>query len=390
LSDNRINAFVAGGQRIFVNTGLLVKSATPNEVIGVLAHETGHIAGGHLARRGIEINRLSTASIIASLLAMAAMAGGAAAGNSDIATAGRGLFYGSQSMVQRAFLAYARTQEASADQAAARYLRKTGQSGRGMLTLFQKLASKSMASLRFIDPYVMSHPMPLQRINNLERLVKKSRFFNRKDPPQLIFRHRLMQAKLVGFTSSMRTVYRTYPKSNKTLPARYARAIAAFRSGDIRAALPIINRLIRAKPKYPYFRELKGQALLENSRPKQAIAPLKKAVSLAPRNGLIRLLLAQAQIATGKKTQAKAALANLRRARAQEGGRPMLHRLTARAWAELGNYPLAELETAEAAIRAGDRDLAARKAKGAMKRLKRSTPQWLRANDILQIAKGNK
>ena len=387
INDHRINAFVAGGQRIFINTGLLQQAKTPNEVIGVLAHETGHIAGGHLARMGIEMNRLSTLSIISMMLAAGAMAGGAITGNAGAVRGGRAIMMGSNSMLQRSFLAYARTQEAAADQAAARFLERTHQSGKGMLTLFQKLAARSMASLRYADPYVMSHPMPLQRIRNLERLVKKSRWFNRKDPAWLVERHKLMQAKLTGFIGGTRAVYRKYPRKDASLPARYARAIAAFRIGDIRGAMPIIEGLIRAKPKYPYFWELKGQALLENGRPAAAIPPLKKAVALAPRIGLIRLLLAQAQLATENKAQARAALKNLRKAMASEGGRPMLHSLMARAYGMLGDFAMAELETAEAAIRSGDRDLAVTKARGALRRLKRGTPQYVRANDILRIAK---
>ncbi len=387
IQDPRINAFVADGQRIFINTGLLMKAKTPNEVIGVLAHETGHIAGGHLARMGMEARRLSTLAILSTLLAAGAVVGGAATGSDGAMQSGRAVLLGSQSMLQRQFLAYARTQEAAADQAAARYLERTHQSGKGMLTLFRKLATQYMASLRHADPYVMTHPMPMARIRNLERLVKKSRWFNRADPPWLVERHRLMQAKLVGFTQGVRGVYRRYSRSDRSLPARYARAIAAFRIGDIRGALPIIDSLIRERPKYPYFHELKGQALLENGRAGAAIVPLKRAVALSRGNGLIRLLLAQAMLATENKRQAKPALAVLRKAMAQEGSRPMLHRLMARAYGMMGNYAMAELETAEAAVRSGDRDLAITKARGALRRLKKGSPQYLRANDILRMAK---
>lgn len=387
INDHRINAFVAGGQRIFINTGLLQKARTPNEVIGVLAHETGHIAGGHLARMGLEMRRMSTLSIISMLLAAGAVAGGAASGSAGAARGGQAIMMGSQHMLQRQFLSYVRTQESAADQAAARYLERTKQSGKGMLSMFQRLASQYMATLHHADPYVMTHPMPMQRIRNLERLVKKSRYFNKPDPAWLVERHRLMQAKLTGFTEGTRGVYRRYKRSDKSLPARYARAIAAFRIGDIRNALPIIDGLIRSKPKYPYFWELKGQALLENGRPREAIGPLKKAVSLAPRNGLIRLMLAQAELAAGGKARAREALATLRKAMGQEGSRPMLHQLMARAYGVLGNYALAELETAEAAIRSGDRGLAVSKARGAMRRLKKGTPQYTRANDILRMAR---
>ena len=195
INDNGINAFVAGGQRIFVHTGLLTQAKTPNEVIGVLAHETGHIAGGHLARIRDQLEKASTINLIGMLIGVAAIAGGAAAGESEVAKAGQGAIVGGAGLGQRTLLSYVRSMEASADQAALRYLTATGQSGRGMLNLFQKLANQSSGSLRRIDPYVQSHPMPLERIRNLEREAKASPSFDTPDKPELILRHALMQAR---------------------------------------------------------------------------------------------------------------------------------------------------------------------------------------------------
>ncbi len=387
LQDARINAFVAGGQRIFVNTGLLQQARTPGEVIGVLAHETAHIAGAHLVRMGIELNRLSTLAIIQQLLAAGAMAGGVATGQSGAVQAGKAIMLGGQSMLQRQFLAYARVQESAADQAAARYLERAGISGRGMLTMFQRLASRSIASLAHADPYALTHPMPMRRIRDLEQRLKRSPHFNRPDPPALVWRHAMMQAKLTGYLSSPRAVWRKYPGKDTSQPARYARAIAAHRTGDARTALKLLDSLIREKPKYPYFHELKGEVLLRAGRTQQAVRAFAQAARLAPRNGLIRLQLAQAQLAAGGTANARAALKQLTAARATEGGRPMLHRLKARAHATLGNIALAELETAEAALAAGDIDLAVRKARRLVKREKKGTPVWRRANDILNTAR---
>src|SRR3990170_7142690 len=189
INNDKINAFVAGGQRLFIHTGLLTRTKTPNEVIGVLAHETGHIAGGHLARMGIELDRASVKSIIGTLVGVAAMVGGAASGQKSAAQAGQGIMIGSQGMAQRGLLSYQRGMDASADQAALKYLNATGQSSKGMLTLFQLLANESLASLENADPYLLSHPMPLERIRSLEREAHKSQFFDRDDAPQLLLRH---------------------------------------------------------------------------------------------------------------------------------------------------------------------------------------------------------
>jgi predicted Zn-dependent protease len=386
INNPTINAFVAGGQRIFIHTGLLQQARTPNEVIGVLAHETGHIAGGHLARLGIEMDRASNLAIISMLLGAAVAVGGGLAKNNSATQVGQATMLGGQGLVQRKVLSYLRVQESSADQAAMRYLTKTGQSGQGMLDLFHKLASQSLGSLRRTNPYTQSHPMPFERIRNLEKLVKKSKFFKRKDPRVLQLRHDLMQAKLAGFLSSPRVVYRKYPTSNRSLPARYARAIVAFRRGDINNALPIINGLIKNIPQNPYFWELKGQALLESGRPSAAVKPLKTALKKTSNNGLIGMLLARAYLGAGGKRNAQSALKVLRRAKRRENGEAELHRLFARAYALIGNFALAELETAEAAIRNGDKVLARKKGQVAMKRLKRGSPSWQRAKDIVNFA----
>ena len=257
INDQRINAFVAGGQRIFINTGLLTQAKTPNEVIGVLAHETGHIAGGHLARMGQEIDRQSTTVIIGMLLGAAAMAGGIATGEGDAVRAGQGIMGGSGTLAQRLVLNYARAMESSADQAALKFLTATGQSAAGMLTLFQKLANQSIASAQFVNPYVLSHPMPFERIRNLEVAAQASPYFNKKDSPELVMRHQLMQAKLTGFLTP-HLVFQKYPTSDMSMPARYARAIVMFRQGDTRNAIPVIDSLIADLPKNPYFWELKG------------------------------------------------------------------------------------------------------------------------------------
>lgn len=386
INDPRINAFVAGGQRIFVNTGLLTQADTPNEVIGVLAHETGHIAGGHLARMGVEIESASYTQIIGMLVGLAAIAGGIAAGSSEAAQAGQGIMAGSQGLAQRNFLAYARGMEASADQAALRYLTATEQSGKGMITLFEKLARQSMAALQNADPYVMSHPMPMDRIRNLEEAAKKSKFYTVKDSPALVLRHELVQAKLLGFTGSAQAVMQRYPRADQSMPARYARAIALFRKGDIQNALPIMESLTAELPENPYFWELKGQALLENGRAAEAVKPLEKALKLLPNNGLIQIMMAQALIDTDSRENASRAVKLLKQAQRSEGETPATYRYLARAYAKTGDIARAELATAEAALLQGDKKLAIEKAKSAQDLFKKGTPEWTRANDVLTFA----
>ena len=386
IADPRINAFVAGGQRIFVHTGLITQAKTPNEVIGVLAHETGHIAGGHLTRMGVELERASITSIIGMLAGVAAVAGGIASGNEEAAKAGQGVMIGSQGLAQRNFFAYQRGMESSADQAALKYLTATGQSAKGMINLFEKLSRQSIATLRNVDPYILSHPMPLERIRNLENAARKAPGHDSADPPELVLRHELAQAKLMGFMESAQAVMRRYPRTDMSLPARYARAIASFRRGDIANAMPVIDSLVEDLPQNPYFWELKGQALLENGRALEAVAPLQEAVRLLPNNGLIQLLLAQALIDTESKSNALAALKLLHKAQRSEGQLPAIFKYMARAYGLTGELGKAELATAEAAMLQGDKELALQKAKLAQGRFKTGTPEWTRANDILNFA----
>ncbi len=352
----------------------------------VLAHETGHIAGGHLARLGTQVDKASTQAIIGMLLGAAAIAGGVAAGSGEASKAGAGVFMGTQGLVTRNLLSYVRAQESSADQAAIKFLDETGQSGRGMLTLFQKLANQSMGSLKNANPYVMTHPMPLDRIRNLELSVKKSPFYDRQDPEDLLLRHRLMQAKLLGFLSGPQQVFQQYPTKDKSLPARYARAIAAYRMGDLKNALRDLNALTEAQPGYAYFWELKGQALLESGRAAEAVPPLQKAAKLTNGNGLIQIMLAKALLQDENRANAEAALKVLRGSMKSERDTPILHAQMAIAYARLGNIPLADLATAEAAILRGDKELASQKAQLAAQKLKHVSPEWIRAKDILNFA----
>jgi predicted Zn-dependent protease len=324
------------------------------------------------------------------LLGAAVIVGGAAAGQDGSSEAGQGIIAGSQQLAQRNFLAYARAQESAADQAALSYLTGAKMSAKGMLDLFQVLANQSIGSLQIVNRYVMSHPMPFDRIRTLEQNVKRSPYFNQRDSDAMMLRHRLMQAKLVGFMEGAQQVYRKYPKSDNSLPGRYARAIAAYRVGDLKNAIPLIDSLIEVQPRNAYFWELKGQALFEGGRPSEAVAPLQQAAELKPEAGLIQILLAQAMLGSENSSLIQPALRALQKAERMEGSNPQLWRQTAQAYGRLGDIPRADLATAQAALLMGDRDLATQKAKEVQRKFNRGSPEWLRANDILNFASKKK
>jgi predicted Zn-dependent protease len=382
INDRSFNAFVADGRRIFVNAGALVEARTPNEIIGVLAHETGHIAGGHLARIREQLANASTQSILAMLLGIGAMVAGGRGGSTGLSNAGAAMIQGPQAAIQNQLFAYIRAQEDQADRAAVKFLTASGQSPKGMYETFKRLADLVLYQTRYMDPYMQSHPMPSERVAALEGMARSSPYWDAKDAPALQARHDLMRAKLYGFMERPDAIARRFGLGDHSLAARYARAISAYRFGDPRAAQAQIDALIHAQPQNPYFYELKGQALLEAGKPAEAIAPLHQAVRLAPNPALIQIMLAQALIATNDRARTDEAIALLQAALTREPESPDAYSQLAMAYGHKGDLPHADLASAQAAFMRGDiktaRELAAR----ARTRFPTGSPGWVKADDI--------
>jgi predicted Zn-dependent protease len=383
LGDRSFNAFVMDGRHIFVNAGALFDAKTPNEIIGVFAHETGHLAGGHLQRLREQLASAQTASIVALMAGIGAAVAGARSGaGGDIAAAA---IMAPQSAIMRTLLSYVRTQEDQADHAGVKFLNATGQSPRGMVELFKRLSNEVLFNSKYIDPYMQSHPMPADRVAALETLARASPYWDRKDSPELQLRHDLMRAKLSGFLERPESVANRYPLSDHGLPARYARAISTYRHGDLRQALAQIDGLIQAEPHNPYFYELKGQALLEAGKPADAIAPLRQAVGLAHNTPLIEILLAQALNATGSPKYAEEAVGLLRTAISREPEAPEAYSQLAMAYGRKGDLANADLASAQAAFARGDLKTARQLATRAKTRLPIGSPAWVRADDIVTV-----
>jgi predicted Zn-dependent protease len=378
------NAFVADGHRIFINHGALLQSETPNQIIGVLAHESGHLAGGHLAKMREQLARAQTQMIIAMLLGAGAMAAGAHSNpNSGIADVGAAAISAPQTVVMHNMLSYQRQQEESADRAGVRFLAATQQSAKGMYDTFKRFTNESLFSAHGADPYYQSHPMPAERVAALEEIARTSPYWDKKDDPALQLRHDMMRAKISGFLERPETVYRRYPLSNTSLPARYARAIATYLHGDMNSALNQIDSLIQTQPNNPYFYELRGQALLEGGKPTEAIPALRKAVTLSNSAPLIEILLGQALVATDNKSYTEEAINILRNAMAHETEQPVGYTQLAMAYARKGDLAEADLASAQAAFLRGDNKTARDLASRAKTRFAVGTPGWVKADDIV-------
>lgn len=388
VRNDAFNAFVLDGANIYINTGTLLQAKTPNEVIGVIAHESGHIAGGHMAALRARIAKDKTRVLLTQLLGIGAMvAGGVAGGDSggEIMQGGQAIMQGGNNIFMKGLLAERRAQESAADQAGVKFLTETGQSGEGMLETFERFKEQEYLSERYQDPFVRSHPVAADRLARLKKIVTTSPYYNRKDPPSLQLRHDLMRAKLAGYLEEPRTVFNRYPPSDKSLPARYARAIAVFFRGGTGALEKSENELddmIHENPSYPYFYELKADLLMRSGRMAEAIPSLRKALKLAPDAPLIRVELASALQGTDKPGALKESIDLLRKSLVEDQN-AHAYRLLATAYYKQGKGPEADAMTAQAYFYEGDIKQAQIFAKRAQKKLHPGSPEWLKNDDII-------
>jgi predicted Zn-dependent protease len=331
-----------------------------------------------------QMAQAQTQMIIAMLLGAGAMVAGARSGsNSGLANAGAAAVSAPQEMIRRNLISYVRQQEENADRAGVKFLTTTGQSAKGMYETFKRFTNDSLFAAHGADPYLQSHPMPAERVAALEEMARSSPYWQKKDDPALQLRHDMVRAKISAFMERQDTVYRRYPMSNDTLPARYAHAITTYLHGDLRSALVQIDGLLQLQPNNPYFYELRGQALLEGGKPAEAIAPLRKAVALSNRAPLIEILLGQALVATDNKAYTEEAIGILRAAVARETEAPIGYTQLAMAYGRKGDYAQADLASAQAAFLRGDNKTARELAARAKTRFAIGTPGWVKADDIV-------
>ncbi len=379
VKDNSLNAFVMGGQKIFINTGLLMRSTRPGQVIGVIAHETGHIAGGHLSRIE-DVMKKSTAQTI-----MAFVLGGAAmlSGRGDVGSA---IIMGGQQIGARTFLQYSRTQESSADQAAMTLLDKTKQSSRGLLEFMQLLAKQERLSAYRQDPYMRTHPLSRDRINAILAHMKQSPYTEKSATPEALEKHRRIKAKLQAFINPIKRTLNQYKASDTRIEARYARSIAFYRRHDLSKALPLIDGLIAERPGDPYFQELKGQMLFENGRAAEGLPYYERAVAILPSSALLRSELAQIQLEMDDPSLLDMAILNLNSALRTDGDSPFTWRQLAIAQGRKGDMGESALALAEEAILTEKKSVARYQASKAERLLPRGSRGWLKAQDILEVA----
>lgn len=372
IQDNSLNSFVAGGQAIFINSGLVLRAETPNQLLGVIAHETGHIAGGHVLRAKEAMRNASIESIIAMV---------AAAGVGVLGRSGAPLL-GAQGVGERSFLQFSIAQEATADHAALNFLDRSCQSSRGLLKFFEILQTNELLTGERQESWVRTHPLTQQRVQYIRDHVERARCSSAVDSPASVELLRRIKAKLHAFLDDPSKTLSTYPLSDRSPVARYARAIAYYRMPKLDLALPEIDDLIRDFPNDPYYRELKGQMLFENGRVRDAVRPYEDAVKLAPSAALLRISLSQVYIESGDPSLNKRAIAYLNDASRSEGREAQVWRFLAIAYGRDNQIGMAALSLAEEALANGKKKDAMQQANRAKQMLTKNSASYMRADDI--------
>lgn len=375
IADPELNAFATRGRIMGINTGLILRTRSPNELLGVIAHEGGHIRNRHTLRDGAQ-----NAGMQPMLMTMALGALAIAAGAPD---AGAVLLGNSQYFGTLSALRYMTHQEGEADNTAARALETAGESGRGLVSFFENFRSQEVFSDARRYPYFRSHPLSSDRIENLRRFVAEQPSYARRDSPERMAQHALVLAKIHAFMDHPRETLRDYPETDTTFPARYARAIAWYRDGQTERALSAVDALLAEQPENPYLWELKGQILFEEGRPEEALGAHQRSVDLMPDAPLLRINLGHALIETRDPTKLDAAVDHLKRATALERDNSMAWRLLAQAYDSQGKEGEARLASAEMYFAAGSGRQATQFALRARDMLEPGSVAWIRAMDIV-------
>ena len=379
IQDPEINAFVTAGQAVYIHSGLIAASDNANQLQGVIAHELGHVAGGHAIRSNEGAGAATKISILSLVLAAAAVAAGAGDAAMGVLMAGQQAALGS-------FLGFTRAQESSADLAGAAYLAKAGVNGQGSLDFFKKLGNQEFRlAIPQKDSYGRTHPLSSERIASLEQVYRADPAWQRPTDPVIEARFQRVKAKLAGFIDPRRATT-IYPESDQSVPAHYARAYAYHRGAYPEKAAAETEALLRSSPDDPFFLELKGQVLLESGRPADAIAPLRRAVAHAPDQPMIAVMLGHALIATEDPARFAEAEQVLKTAVNRDNDNPFAWYQLGIVYDRKGDRARANLATAERRNLAGETKLALAAARSAMMELKVGTPDYLRAQDIAMVS----
>lgn len=376
VNDPQINAYVSGGSNIFINTGLLGMSENPNILTGVIAHETGHISGGHLLINNQEYKSTALKATFGYMLGLAA----AAAGSPQ---AGIAIAQGAGHVAQRELLKYSRTHEEAADQAALSYLDAIHKSASGLLELLEILSGRENQIYEELNPYTLSHPLSKERVSHVRNHLDGSKFKKTDTSTKQAKDFQRAVIKLNAFLQPYEKTLEKYPANDNSINARYARSIAQYKIPNIDKALEEIDLLIKVTPKDPFFNELKGQILFENGRVAESVPYYQTAADLLPNSALLKIILATAQISTEDEELVKKSIPNLKKALLKEKENTFAWHQLGIAYGRSGDLGMSNLALAEEAFITENKREVRKFVELAKKHLKVGSPAEFRANDLL-------
>ncbi len=387
IFNDRINAFVANGQRIFIHSGLITNSDEPEEIIGVIAHEIGHIVSGHLTRTREVISSASTAGILAALFGVISVGiyhNSVEQVEGDLTAAA--IFSSANSLSINSILKYSRTQELNADMYAINLLEENKISGRGLLKILYKLSKNDEINSDQIH-YLSTHPLNSERISIARNKIKESKYYISQSNERSLKDLNNIKAKINGYTKP--NEYLEKFRNDKTIPGKIAKATSLHKLGKNRESIKIFQTLINDNPKNPYFYESLGKAFLSDRKIKKSINAYKKAIVISDNNPLILLGYSQALISANNKESDYEAIKVLEIVTKKIEKNFSAWRLLEIAYGRSGKFGKSFLAGAEKSLISGKKNSANKKANEALKLLKVNSPDFFRAKDIILITKKN-
>ncbi len=375
IIDSDYNAFVAGGQIIYVHSGLILNAKSAEEIIGVMAHEIGHLKAGHVPRRDAAIADANSANALVALAAIAV----AASGGGDAAA---GVLIGGQDQVTRNLLQTYRYDESVADEIGLSLLKKSGISANGLRDLMQRMAAQRALPESRQSRYYQTHPDVAERLSTYQDHVSRQTGQTNPIGDELLTLVDRLKAKIRAYVEPPQSVLAQFGDAG-SLSHLYAKSIALYRLGELKAAMAIIDNLIEMAPQDTFFHEFSGDILLSMAKPEEAARAYKRAISIRPDSPQILLNYGRALIAGGKKIDLTEAISALEQARNGEPRWTFAHRQLAIAYGRAGQLADADITLADEALITGDTQQAIKMAKRSLSHGPVRDEIQNRANDIL-------
>ncbi|MFQ6729709.1 MAG: M48 family metalloprotease [Alphaproteobacteria bacterium] len=374
VDDDDFNAFVSGGEDVYIYTGLLKQIKTPNALQAVVAHEMGHMLGGHTAQMADRLSAEMKRTMLIQALGVGLMVAG---GNPSL---GAGVLAGSSGIAQQSMLAFTRDEERIADNMGVNLMIDAGQNPNGFVTVFEQMRDLTGELESKINPNRINHPLTNERLNNVKSQIKQSDIKNTHtaQPDE----YEMVRAKLIGYLDNSKSVLAKYPYTDKSSPALYARAIANMRNGNLDGAKMGVQTLISRMPDNPYMYELMGDIEYQFGHYDDSVRAYEQALKLTKNAPQIQTALALV-LTERKKPNDDTRAIELCKASLLSEPTAFTYWVLARAYGDNDNGRSA-WAMAEYYHMNKKEDEAKKYAKIAQKHLKKTDPEYIKAGELVE------